>query len=100
MRPSAHGIFPSTTKSSMEIQRAGPDPDQQFARPWLGMIFLDQFEIFQASRRSQPNQLHEFPLLAETVETRLVPAHRTGRVRQVWRDSFGPARNGKFPLRA
>jgi len=61
MRPSAHGIFPSTTISSWKFQRAGPDPDQQFIRPWFGMIFLDQFEIFQASRRSQPNQLHEYP---------------------------------------
>jgi len=51
--------FPQHHQIVMEIQRAGPDPDQQFTRPWFGMIFLDQFEIFQASRRSQPNQPHE-----------------------------------------
>ena len=54
--------FPEHHHIVMEIQRAGPDPDQQFTRPWFGMIFLDQFEIFQASRRSQPNQPHEYLL--------------------------------------
>src|SRR5204862_5687142 len=52
--------FPQRHHIVMEIQRAGPDSDQQFTRPWFGMIFLDQFEIFQASRRSQPNQPHEY----------------------------------------
>jgi hypothetical protein len=35
----------------MEIQRAGPDPEQHFTRPRFGMISLGQFEIFQATRR-------------------------------------------------
>src|SRR5205823_3200380 len=54
--------FPLHHEIVTEIQRAGPDPDQQFTRPWFGMLFLDQVEIFQASRRSQPNQPHEYPL--------------------------------------
>jgi hypothetical protein len=38
--------FPVHHQVVMEIERGGPDPDQQFTRPWLGMIFLNQFEIF------------------------------------------------------
>jgi hypothetical protein len=53
----------------MEIQRAGPDPDQQFTRPWIGMIILGQFEIFQATRCSQPNQSHEYIPFALAVKS-------------------------------
>jgi hypothetical protein len=43
----------------MEIDRAGPDPDQHFAWPGLRRIFLDESEILEARRGSQPDQLHE-----------------------------------------
>ncbi|ESX68412.1 hypothetical protein X757_28505 [Mesorhizobium sp. LSHC414A00] len=40
------------------VQRAGANPDQHFSRPRPGLIHLDQVELVQPARRSQPDQLH------------------------------------------
>jgi hypothetical protein len=53
------GFLPCHNHAVMEVQRTGPDPDQHFTQPRFGAIFLKQPEIFQASRRRQPDQSHE-----------------------------------------
>ena len=40
------------------VERAGADPDQHLTRPRPGLILLDQVELVQPARRSQPDQLH------------------------------------------
>jgi hypothetical protein len=42
----------------MEVDRAGPDPHQHLARPRLRRLFIDEAEILQARRRSQPDHFH------------------------------------------
>ncbi len=56
---------------------------RRLTRPWFGMVFLNQFEIFQASRRSQLNQPHEYLL-------RLAATHRKHR---------GPLTDCRFVVR-
>jgi hypothetical protein len=50
--------FTVNDKVVAKVNCAGTDPDLDFTWLRFWTVFLEYFEIFQACRRSQPNQLH------------------------------------------